>query len=196
MLASKLWGEFAFGFWFMVSMMIVAFIVMVVPSFLPSPEKARLPVYRPRYALASAGGAIVIAILMFFPQITPANVAFTEPLWRIVGWTLLILFIIGAGLGLSGAGVESRPGGTVLEERCARLLVCVACFRPCRVCGMADPAPQESGTGKHHIARAHMARVPAPALAAPRRVSLRRLNALYVHPVIERLNHPQQMSRR
>jgi molybdopterin-containing oxidoreductase family membrane subunit len=117
-LASKLWGEFAFGFWFMVSMMIVAFIVMVVPSFLPSPEKARLPVYRPRYALASAGGAIVIAILMFFPQITPANVAFTEPLWRIVGWTLLILFIIGAGLGLC-YWLKPRPiTATVIASVC------------------------------------------------------------------------------
>ena len=98
-LASKLWGEFATGFWTMIGLMIVAFLVMVIPSLLPSPEAVRLPLLQPRYALASAVGAVVVAILMFFPQITPVAVSQSVPLWRAVGWMLLILFIIGAGLG-------------------------------------------------------------------------------------------------
>ncbi|NIQ08803.1 MAG: hypothetical protein GWO23_03615, partial [Gammaproteobacteria bacterium] len=60
-LASKLWGEFALSFWGMIGLMIVAFLVQVVPRLLPK-RTSSLTIFQPRYALASAGAAVLMII--------------------------------------------------------------------------------------------------------------------------------------
>jgi Ni/Fe-hydrogenase subunit HybB-like protein len=99
-LASKLWGEFAPGFWVMVGLMAVAFFVSVVPKLVPA-SAARLRVLQPPYALAAAGAAAVTLLVLVAPQPTPVSAALTDPRLRTLVWTLLILFLLGAGLGFS-----------------------------------------------------------------------------------------------
>lgn len=106
-LASKLWGEFAPGFWTMVVFMAVAFWVLVVPRLLPA-AAARVPVFHPRYALASAGAAAVTLFFLVSPQAAPVTATLTDPATRTLGWVLLILFLIGIMLGLS-PWLKRRP---------------------------------------------------------------------------------------
>lgn len=106
-LAAKLWGEFAPGFWLTVGLMAAAFWVLTVPRLLPAAAE-RVPVFRPRYALASAGAAAIILFLLISPQPTPVTAAIADPAGRTLAWALLILFAIGAGLGL-GPWLKARP---------------------------------------------------------------------------------------
>ncbi|HZD10633.1 MAG TPA: NrfD/PsrC family molybdoenzyme membrane anchor subunit [Candidatus Binatia bacterium] len=124
-LASKLWGTYAAGFWSMVTLMVVAFIVLVAPkilSILPASER----ILRPQVAVASIAGALVTFLLLLAPVsswVPPlfANAALTDPLERTAGWVLLIFFVVGAGLGLA-PWLRSRPvAATVI----ASLLVLV-----------------------------------------------------------------------
>ncbi len=105
MLAGKLWGAFAIGFWAMIALMAAALWVLLVPGLL-----SRLPVLeratQPQFTLASAGGALVTAYLLFSPSVSwlpplSANVALVEPLARTGGWALLIIFAMGVGLGFT-----------------------------------------------------------------------------------------------
>ncbi|MEK7755912.1 MAG: hypothetical protein AAB385_01740, partial [Planctomycetota bacterium] len=106
-LAAKLWGEFAPGFWAMVALMAVAFWVLAVPRLLPAFAE-RVPVFRPRYALASAGAAAVTLSFLLSPFTTPVTAAIAGPTGRTLAWALLILFAIGAGLGV-GPWLKARP---------------------------------------------------------------------------------------
>ena len=106
-LASKLWGGFAPGFWAMVLLMAVAFWVLVVPRLLP-PAAERVPVFRWQYSLASAGAAAVTLFLLLAPQPTPVTATLTDPAARTLGWVLLIMFLVGALLGLS-PWLKARP---------------------------------------------------------------------------------------
>lgn len=73
-LAAKLWGEFAPGFWVMVALMAAAFWVLAVPRLLPAAAE-RVPVSQrgPRFALASAGAAAITLFLLASPQPTPVG---------------------------------------------------------------------------------------------------------------------------
>jgi molybdopterin-containing oxidoreductase family membrane subunit len=124
-LAAKLWGEFAPAFWLMVALMAVAFWVLVVPRLLPA-AATRVPVFRPAYALASAGAAAIVLFLLVSPQSTPVSLALsevegaalTEAQARTLGWTLLILLVIGVGLGLS-PWLKARPvAASVIAAAC------------------------------------------------------------------------------
>jgi molybdopterin-containing oxidoreductase family membrane subunit len=106
-LAAKLWGEFAPGFWLMVALMAVAFWVLAVPRLLPASAE-RVPVFRPRYALASAGAAAVTLFFLLSPPPTPVTAAIAAPAGRTLAWALLILFAVGAGLGAS-PWLKARP---------------------------------------------------------------------------------------
>ena len=116
-LASKLWGSFAPGFWVMVFLMAVAFWVLVVPRLIPR-AALRLPVLRPRYALASGVAALVLfAILVASPPM-PTTAALADPHLRLMGWGLLILLLVGVGLGVS-PWLKARPIlATVLAALC------------------------------------------------------------------------------
>ncbi|MBI3761104.1 MAG: polysulfide reductase NrfD [Chloroflexi bacterium] len=114
-LASKLWGEFAPGFWAMIGLMVVAFWVLVVPKLLPA-SAARVPVFRPRYALASASVAAVTGFVLVSSQPAPVSLvlaaaeraALTEPAIRTLGWAFIALLMIGVGLGVS-PWLKARP---------------------------------------------------------------------------------------
>ncbi len=106
-LASKLWGEFAPGFWMMVALMGIAFWVLVVPKLLPA-STVRVPVFRPRFALASAGAAAITLFVLLAPQPTPVSAALTDADSRMLVWALLIVFLAGAGLGI-GPWLKARP---------------------------------------------------------------------------------------
>jgi Ni/Fe-hydrogenase subunit HybB-like protein len=96
-LASKLWGQYATGFWGMVLLMVVAFWVLFMPQLLPA-QAVRLPLFRPRFALASGGGAAVVAFMLVSPQATPVMADVTALAGRSVLWLLLGLFVAGAAL--------------------------------------------------------------------------------------------------
>jgi len=111
-LAGKLWGSFAIGFWTMIALMAAALWVLLVPRLL-----SRLPVLeratQPQISLASAGGALVTAYLLFSPAIPglpplSTNAALTEPLARTGGWALLLIFAMGVGLGFA-PWLKTRP---------------------------------------------------------------------------------------
>lgn len=99
-LASKLWGQYATGFWAMVSLMVVAFWVLMVPMLLPA-AAAHVSVFRPRYALASSGAAAVVLFLLVSPQSAPVTADLSNGISRTVLWALLMLFIAGAGLAVA-----------------------------------------------------------------------------------------------
>jgi Ni/Fe-hydrogenase subunit HybB-like protein len=99
-LASKLWGQYATGFWIMVSLMVVAFWVLMVPMLLPA-AAAHVSVFRPRYALASSGAAAVVLFLLVSPQSAPVTADLSNGINRTVLWALLVLFIAGAGLAVA-----------------------------------------------------------------------------------------------
>jgi Ni/Fe-hydrogenase subunit HybB-like protein len=96
-LASKLWGQYATGFWGMVLLMGVAFWALSLPQMLPE-TVARLAMFRPRFALASSGGAAVVAFMLASPQAAPVTASLGELPGRALLWTLLALFVAGAGL--------------------------------------------------------------------------------------------------
>ncbi len=114
-LAAKLWGEFAPSFWVMVALMVVAFWVLVIPKLLPASAE-RVPVFRPRYALASAALAVVVALVLVSPQRFPVSLAFnaaqqialTGPALRTLGWAVVVLLMVGVGLGV-GPWLKARP---------------------------------------------------------------------------------------
>lgn len=62
-LASKLWGEFSFGFWSMIVLMILAFWVLVVPLLLPREQKTFV-LFRPLPSGLAGIGSIGLAVLL------------------------------------------------------------------------------------------------------------------------------------
>lgn len=67
-LASKLWGQYAAGFWLMVVLMVIALTVLVFPCLIPERWGAA-PVFRPRFATATAVAAALSLTLVFAPQL-------------------------------------------------------------------------------------------------------------------------------
>jgi Ni/Fe-hydrogenase subunit HybB-like protein len=109
-LASKLWGEYAVGFWVMVALMGIAFWVMVVPRLLPRPVAAASAL-RPRVALAAGATFAVAAWVLLagrLPLGTPVQAAVGDPALRtLLGGLLVGLLLVGA-LGLA-AYLKPRP---------------------------------------------------------------------------------------
>lgn len=106
-LASKLWGEFAPGFWSMVVLMAVALWVLVVPQMMPV-ERLRAPVFQPRYALASIGmaGFILFSLSMKPDMLAGADIAGIST--RNLAWGLLALLVVVTLLSLT-AWLKPRP---------------------------------------------------------------------------------------
>ncbi len=106
-LASKLWGEFALSFWGMIGLMIVAFLVQVVPRLLPK-RTSSLTIFQPRYALASAGAAVLMIILVYAPEVIFTDIASVDPVLRGIGLTLMIIFF-GVAMLAFLAWLKQRP---------------------------------------------------------------------------------------
>lgn len=95
-LASKLWGRYALGFWGMVALMLSAFWILVIPQFMPDPDK-RPRIFHPDVAFGSLGVTILIALLI--------NNSFGLPIPDTLGPVLWVLFF--ATLLLSGLGIAA-----------------------------------------------------------------------------------------
>jgi molybdopterin-containing oxidoreductase family membrane subunit len=114
-LASKLWGEFAPGFWAMVILMAVAFWVLVVPQLLPK-AAARLSFFRPGVALVPVSMAALVVYTLTQP--TPLSVFLGDPRVRAWAWGFVTLFFVGAGLSVA-AWLKAHPvGATVVAAIC------------------------------------------------------------------------------
>jgi len=97
-LAAKLWGDFAFPFWLMVGIMAIAFWVLVIPLLTPKSAQ-RVMIFRPRFALSSAGGAALTIVLMFILPLSPIRAGLNMPVAQTVLWALLILEVVSILLG-------------------------------------------------------------------------------------------------
>ncbi|MFQ5578097.1 MAG: NrfD/PsrC family molybdoenzyme membrane anchor subunit [Anaerolineae bacterium] len=116
-LASKLWGLFAPGFWTMVILMVIAFWVMVVPKLLPE-GFARVPVLRPRLSLASGVVALIVFAMLYTPQSLPVQASLEAPNSRLIGGIALALLLVVTGLGVS-MWLKKRPvTATVIAAVC------------------------------------------------------------------------------
>ncbi len=71
-LASKLWGAYAPGFWFMVALMVTAFWVLALPQLIPA-RWGKAPFFHPRFALATAVSTAVAFVLAVLPQAHPVT---------------------------------------------------------------------------------------------------------------------------
>ncbi|RME73716.1 MAG: hypothetical protein D6784_11465 [Chloroflexi bacterium] len=97
-LASKLWGQFAPGFWLMVLLMGVAFWVLVIPPLLPR-RAGRLVLFNPRLAVGSGVAAVILFAVMNYSRNLPLTAALSQPGIRLTGWVLVGLALLGVGLG-------------------------------------------------------------------------------------------------
>lgn len=113
-LASKLWGQFAPGFWAMVLLMSIAFWVMVIPKLAP-PAAQRLPVFHPRSALASGLAALLVLVTLTSPQTLglPLNAAAAGTDLRLAGWVVFIVLLLGVGIGVT-MWLKQRPVTSVI----------------------------------------------------------------------------------
>ena len=118
-LASKLWGSFAPTFWTMVLMMAAAFWVLVVPQLVPA-GATRVPVFRPRLALASAGTAALLFGVIQRTPFSPTLAALDTADATTALWAGVIVMLLLAGLGVA-PWLKARPvaattiaGGLVL----------------------------------------------------------------------------------
>jgi Ni/Fe-hydrogenase subunit HybB-like protein len=109
-LASKLWGAFASGFWLMVGLMILAFWVLVVPQALPAlPARRRLA--RPSYAYTVLGftgfGLVSFYAVRNLPVLADVNwQSMSNYAWLFIG--LLVLgFVITLTIWLRGKPVSA-----------------------------------------------------------------------------------------
>jgi Ni/Fe-hydrogenase subunit HybB-like protein len=117
LLAAKLWGRHALGFWTMIALMAVAFWLLAVPRLLPA-AALKFTVFRPAYGLASAGSAAVILFLLFWPQATPVSAALIGPDSRSLAWALLIVFLIGTGLAVAPWFKQRPVTATLVAALC------------------------------------------------------------------------------
>jgi hypothetical protein len=97
-LASKLWGSYAPGFWLMVALMVITFWVLVFPRLIPR-QWGTAPLFQPRFALATAISAVLAFSLASLPQIQPI----TADIGNINGRPILLVvtFILAVITGIS-----------------------------------------------------------------------------------------------
>ncbi|MBW1865513.1 MAG: polysulfide reductase NrfD [Deltaproteobacteria bacterium] len=94
-LASKLWGIFAPGFWVMVVLIGLAFWVLFVPQLLPV-SATRNRILKPRTALALGTGSVAMFIFLVAPQTNPITASLIEPAPRAFGWIVCIVLLFAA----------------------------------------------------------------------------------------------------
>jgi len=96
-LASKLWGAYAPGFWIMVSLMVTAFWVLVFPRLIPE-QWGEAPVFQPRFALATAAAGTLALSMAFLPQTQPVTAGIGNISGRSVLFIVAIAFAVVTGV--------------------------------------------------------------------------------------------------
>ena len=109
-LASKLWGEFAPGFWIMNAAMVISFWILFVPN-LFSESTPKSIVFQPRMAAVFSTGAVGVFVMLYAPKMLPqslsweywvsSSLSLEETAARTIGWVIIILLLMGAGLAIS-----------------------------------------------------------------------------------------------
>ncbi len=100
-LASKLWGEFSFGFWTMIALMIFAFWILVAPLLFPERKKLAF-VFQPRYAFAATAVAAITAVFIIGPEtISPAFSHLATDSLKPFLWLLLVIELVIAAIGIA-----------------------------------------------------------------------------------------------
>jgi hypothetical protein len=100
-LASKLWGAYAPGFWLMVGLMVIAFWVLVLPRLIPEGWE-RATAFQPRFTVATAVSTATAITLAFLPQAQPA----TADAGSGSGRNLLVIVAIASAV---AAGISVLP---------------------------------------------------------------------------------------
>lgn len=116
-LAAKLWGQYAGTFWSMVLLMVIAFWVLVFPNF-SRPSWARVPVFRPRFALASAAAAVIMLGVLVVPQTQPLVSSITPVVSRNILIALTAIFGFLAGITILPWLKAHLVEGTVIASAC------------------------------------------------------------------------------
>ncbi len=117
-LASKLWGSFAPGFWAMVSLMGVAFWVLVGPGLMPT-VSPRVRLLQPRTSLAAGGVAAVLVLLLLTPNLMPpVTVALGDLAMRRAAWTLVGILTATALLGATLWLKHQPVAATIVASVC------------------------------------------------------------------------------
>ena len=103
--------------------MVISFWILFVPQLLPDSIKA-IAVLRPRMAAAFSVGAVAIFAMLYKPQILPqvlsweylVGSALGDPTSRSIGWFIIILLLLGAGLAISPWLKENPVAATVIAS--------------------------------------------------------------------------------
>lgn len=118
-LASKLWGDYAFSFWLMVGLMGIAFWLMVVPQLMPNAIR-HLPISQPAYAIILMATGLVIVLLLTTPQYVLASTAIEGSDTRAVSW-LAAAIALAAGIVGINMWLKQHPVVAVLIASAAVL---------------------------------------------------------------------------
>jgi Ni/Fe-hydrogenase subunit HybB-like protein len=116
-LASKLWGAYAPSFWIMVALMIIAFWVLILPRLIPA-QWQRLPVFRPRFALATTASAAIIITLSWLPQAQPVTVGVSNASGRILLYLVAGAFVAATGISVLPWLKQHIVTSTVIASFC------------------------------------------------------------------------------
>ncbi|MBI3958888.1 MAG: polysulfide reductase NrfD, partial [Chloroflexi bacterium] len=119
-LASKLWGMYATGFWVMVALMVAAFWVLVFPRLIPGGWE-RAPFFQPRVTATAA----VLATALFVPVMRPQLLPVQSISFDIVGVSaravlisIVVLFVIVTGVSALPWLKRRIVAATVIASAC------------------------------------------------------------------------------
>jgi len=116
-LAAKLWGQFSLPFWSMVILMVIAFWVLVFPSFVRTSWR-RFSLFQPRFALGNVAAAALLTAVLKAPLVQPILADMTPAFPRNVAVAVAVILGMAGAIGvlpwLKGHLVE----GTVMASAC------------------------------------------------------------------------------
>jgi molybdopterin-containing oxidoreductase family membrane subunit len=99
-LASKLWGEFSFGFWIMLCLMFGALLIQVMPLLLSDSFQRRLALRLP-YLVGAVILATILSLLLTDPNLVALLTSMNKPDLYTLGWVLVAFIVTRSILGIS-----------------------------------------------------------------------------------------------
>ena len=115
-LASKLWGSHAAGYWLMIGLIVLAFWITAIPLMMPTTSK-RARILQPRYTLGSAAAAAVVAVaLSGDQQLVSTSTAAQSTDIVALRWVLLVFAVLNAIIGISVWAKRNPIAATVIAS--------------------------------------------------------------------------------